>query len=399
MLGDGKTAALVSLRGSIDWMCLPTFDSAACFARLLGTPDNGRWLLTVRDATTVTRRYLDDSFVLETTYETPDGTAVAQETMPLNDGRADLVRRLVCTRGQRRGRARVDRPVRLRRDRAVGAAHHRRRRERRDPGDRRPRLAAAARRPAAHGRTTTGTPTGSRCRQGESVELALTWTRSWDPVPPRLTIADRIDSTRIAWGLWARSCAYQGSYREAVVRSLLVLRLLTDSETGGIVAAATTSLPEDFGGERNWDYRYCWLRDAAMTLEALLEHGYREEATEWRDWLLRAVAGRLVGPADHVPRRRRAGPAGAGARPPGGLRRLTPGPGRERGRRPGAERRARRGDVRPRARARRQGCAETDDSWSLQRHLVDDLLERWRRARTAASGRSAASRGTSRTRR
>ena len=116
---------------------------------LLGTPDNGRWLLTVRDATTVTRRYLDDSFVLETTYETPHGTAVAQETMPLNDGRADLVRRLVCTRGQRRGRARVGRPVRLRRGRAVGAPHHRRGRRRRDPGDRRSGLAAAARRPAA----------------------------------------------------------------------------------------------------------------------------------------------------------------------------------------------------------------------------------------------------------
>ena len=132
-------------------------------------------------------------------------------------------------------------------------------------------------------------------REGDSVELALTWTRSWDPVPPRLTIEDRIDTTRVGWGLWARSCAYKGSYREAVVRSLLVLRMLTDSETGGIVAAATTSLPEDFGGERNWDYRFCWLRDAAMTLEALLEHGYVDEATEWRDWLLRAVAGN---PAD-----------------------------------------------------------------------------------------------------
>ena len=129
-------------------------------------------------------------------------------------------------------------------------------------------------------------------REGESVELSLTWSRSWDPVPPRLSIPDRLDQTRIRWGLWARSSAYQGTYRETVVRSLLVLRLLTDQETGGIVAAPTTSLPEDFGGERNWDYRFCWLRDAAMTLEALLEHGYDEEATDWRGWLLRAVAGR-----------------------------------------------------------------------------------------------------------
>ena len=147
-------------------------------------------------------------------------------------------------------------------------------------------------------------------------------------MPPRLTIADRIDATRIEWGLWARSCEYHGSYREAVVRSLLVLRLLTDSETGGIVAAATTSLPEDFGGERNWDYRYCWLRDAAMTLEALLEHGYRDEATEWRDWLLRAVAG---GPADLQIMYRVDGGRDLPERELdhlAGLRGLAPGPGR-----------------------------------------------------------------------
>ena len=287
VLGDGKTAALVSLRGSVDWMCLPTFDSAACFARLLGTSDNGRWLLTVRDATSVTRRYLDDSFVLETTYETADGTAVAQETMPLNDGRADLVRRLVCTRGTvevehewvvRFGYGSVEPWVRRVTDdagndaiRAIAGPDSLLLR-----GDRLPV-------PDDHRHADRFT-----LREGESVELALTWTRSWDPVPPRLTIEDRIDSTRISWGLWARSCAYTGSYREAVVRSLLVLRMLTDSETGGIVAAATTSLPEDFGGERNWDYRFCWLRDAAFVMNALLQLGCAPEADAFFWWLMHA---------------------------------------------------------------------------------------------------------------
>ena len=169
VLGDGKTAALVSLRGSIDWLCLPTFDSAACFARLLGTPDNGRWLLTVRDATTVTRRYLDDSFVLETTYETPDGHRRragdhAAQRRPRGPGApARLHPR------QRRGRARVGGAVRVRRRRAVGAAHHRRRRERRDPGDRRPGLAAAARRPAAHaGRPPARRPVHAAARASRS---------------------------------------------------------------------------------------------------------------------------------------------------------------------------------------------------------------------------------------
>ena len=377
VLGDGKTAALVSLRGSVDWMCLPTFDSAACFARLLGTPDNGRWLLTVRDATTVTRRYLDASFVLETTYETPRGTAVAQETMPLNDGRADLVRRLVCTRGSvevehewvvRFGYGAVVPWVRRITDeqgddaiQAIAGPDSLLLR-----GDRLPR-------PVDHRHADRFT-----LQEGESVELALTWTRSWDPVPPRLTIADRIDSTRIEWGLWAAGCAYQGSYREAVVRSLLVLRLLTDSETGGIVAAATTSLPEDFGGERNWDYRFCWLRDAAMTLEALLEHGYREEATGWRDWLLRAVAGRSsdlqimyrVDGGRELPERELDHLEGyAGSRP---VRVGNAAVGQVQN------------DVLGEVMcalelAREAGLRETDDSWSLQRNLVDDLLGRWRR--------------------
>jgi len=376
VLGDGATAVLVSRRGSIDWMCLPTFDSAACFARLLGTPQNGRWLLTVLGATSVTRRYLDDSFVLETTYMTPTGKAVALEAMPLNDGRADIVRRLECTDGQ----VEVDHEwiVRFGYGAIVPWVHH-----------------VTDVEGAATIRAIAGPDSlllrGDRLpkaddhrhadrftlRAGESVELALTWTRSWEPVPPRLTIPDRLDQTRIAWALWARDCAYQGPYREAVVRSLLVLRLLTDQATGGIVAAPTTSLPEDFGGARNWDYRFCWLRDAAMTLEALLEHGYVEEATDWRGWLLRAVAG---SPSDlqimyrvdggrELPERELDHLAGyAGSRP---VRVGNAAVGQMQN------------DVLGEVMcalelARGAGLAETDDSWSLQRHLVDDVLDHWR---------------------
>ncbi|MDM7831084.1 glycoside hydrolase family 15 protein [Cellulomonas edaphi] len=376
VLGDGRTAALVSLRGSVDWLCLPGFDSAACFAALLGTPEHGRWLLTVPDATDVSRRYLEDSFVLETTYRSPTGTAVVLETMPLGDGRADLVRRIECTEGRvevqhvwtvRFGYGDIepwinhvtdgDRDVALRAIAGPDALLLR--------GDRLPR-------PSDHHHEDTFT-----LQAGESAELALTWIPSWVPVPPRLTIPDRIDATRIAWGLWARSSEYQGSYREAAVRSLLVLRLLTDIETGGIVAAPTTSLPEDFGGSRNWDYRYCWLRDAAMTLEALLEHGYRDEATEWRDWLLRAVAG---DPADLQIMYRVGGGRDLPERELGHL------PGYA-GSRPVRIGNAAVGQVQndvlgevmcALALARDCGLTDTADSWSLQRHLVDDLVGHWR---------------------
>jgi len=376
VLGDGRTAALVSLRGSVDWLCLPGFDSAACFAALLGTPEHGRWLLTVPDAEHVSRAYLDDSFVLETTYRSATGTAVVRETMPLGDGRADLVRRIECTEGRvdvhhewtvRFGYGDIepwvnhvtddDGVVALRAIAGPDALLLR--------GDRLPT-------PRDHHHEDE-----FMLHAGESVELALTWIPSWSPVPPRLTIPDRIDTTRIEWGLWARSSDYQGSYREHVVRSLLVLRLLTDSDTGGIVAAPTTSLPEDFGGSRNWDYRYCWLRDAAMTLEALLEHGYRDEATEWRDWLLRAVAGdpadlqimyRVDGGRDLPERELSHLPGYAGSAPV---------------RIGNAAVSQVQNDVLGEvmcalALARDRGLEDTPDSWSLQRHLVNDLVTHWR---------------------
>ena len=378
VLGDGRTAALISRHGSVDWLCLPAFDSPAFFAALLGSPEHGRWLLTVEDATEVTRRYQGDSFVLETTYVTPTGTAVVTEAMPLGDERADLVRRLEV----------LDGTVTVRHEWIVrfeyGAIHPWVRRV--TDRDGRPGIRAIAG-PDALLLRGTRLPVASDHRHtdrfdlsaGEEVELTLTWTRSWDPVPAGLPVGERVEGTRIRWAQWANSCAYDGPYRDAVVRSLLVLRMLTDGTTGGIVAAATTSLPETFGGERNWDYRFCWLRDAAMTLEALLEHGYRSEATDWRDWLLRAVAGdpanlqimyRLDGgrdmdekELDHLPGHSRSRPVRIGNAAVEQMQLDVL------------------GEVMSALHlARTAGLEDTPDSWSLQRLLVNDLVRTWQHA-------------------
>ncbi len=376
VLGDGATAALVSRRGSIDWLCLPGFDDAACFAGLLGDERHGRWLLTVPGAHTVTRRYLDDSFVLETTYTATSGTAVVTDAMPIGDGRSDVLRRVTCTAG--RVDVQHEWVVRF----GYGAIEPWVSRVRDDAGDKCIRAVAGPdslllrgdRLPSARNRRHADE---FRLTAGQTVELSLTWTPSWCALPERLTIDDRLDATRVRWAIWAHSCRYEGAYRDLVVRSLLVLRLLTDSETGGIVAAPTTSLPEDFGGARNWDYRYCWLRDAAMTLEALVEQGYQDEAREWRDWLLRAVAGdpadlqimyRVDGGRDLPERELAHLPGYAGSRP---VRIGNAAVGQVQN------------DVLGEVMcaldlAREAGITDTAASWSLQCHLVDDLLTHWR---------------------
>lgn len=375
VLGDGHTAALVSRHGSVDWLCLPRFDSDACFAALVGTPEHGRWSLTVPDAE-VHRAYRPDSFVLETRYRSATGEAVLTDAMPVADQRSDLVRRVVCTSGE----------VVLEHEWTVRFGHGAlvpwvaRARD----ADGRDMIRATAgpdslvlrgdRLPHADGPRHTDRFT---LRAGESVELSCTWVPSWRPVPPRLTITDRVDETALMWGRWARACTYAGAYREAVVRSLLVLRLLTDVTTGGVVAAVTTSLPETPGGERNWDYRYCWLRDAALTLVALLEQGYRREAERWRDWLVRAVAG---SPSDVQPVYRLDGgrripeshldhlPGYAGSRP---VRLGNAAVGQ-------VQHDVLGGVMTALALARDHGMAETADTWSLQRHLVDALARTWR---------------------
>ena len=376
VLGDGTTAALVSRTGSVDWMCLPRFDSPACFAALLGGPEHGRWLLTVRGATQITRRYLDESFVLETTYVTASGTAVVLEAMPLGDDRADLIRRLEVRSGTvtvehewvvRFGYGAFEPWVHRIRD----ADGHASIRAIAGPdslvlrGDRMPR--ASGRRHHDEFELSAG----------EAVEFAVTWIPSWSPVPPQLSIPERLEATRIRWGQWARTCEYEGPYRAAVVRSLLVLRMLTDADTGGIVAAPTTSLPEQLGGERNWDYRYCWLRDASMTLGALLDYGYRAEATDWRDWLIRAVAGSpkdlqimygVDGRRDLPERVLDHLPGYAGSRPV---------------RIGNAAVSQVQNDVLGEVMsalqlARQSGLEDSADSWSMQRKLVADLERRWR---------------------
>jgi GH15 family glucan-1,4-alpha-glucosidase len=287
LIGDLHTAALVDRRGSIDWLCFPRFDSGACFAALLGDADNGRWLLAPVDDGTPTRRYLHDTLVLETTWETDDGAVRVLDFMPPRDDLPDLIRIVEGVRGS----------VRMRSELVI----------RFDYGHILPwvrnvdgtRLAVAGadalafRTPAdTHGE---GMRTISEIvvEEGERVPFALAWYPSHADPPPPVDPERALADTESFWRDWngLRTSALPEEWREIVARSLMVLKALTYAPTGGIVAAPTTSLPEWIGSVRNWDYRYCWLRDATLTLLALLNAGHVEEATHWRRWLLRAVAG------------------------------------------------------------------------------------------------------------
>ncbi|WP_372728487.1 glycoside hydrolase family 15 protein [Nocardioides sp.] len=290
MIGDRRTAALVGRDGSIDWLCLPRFDSPACFAALLGTEEHGRWLLCpVEEGVDVQRRYRGASGVLETTFTTSTGVFTVTDLMPQGDDRADVVR---IVRGVS-GRVSVHHEWRVRFDYGHVA-----------PWVRREVICGE------HVITAIGGPDklilrGPRLpvaedhRHVDVFELVageeLVFSTTWIPSHRRLDslgdLRHRLEETIAADESWAGSCPRDVPHAAIVERSLLTLRLLTHEATGGIVAAPTTSLPEDFGGERNWDYRYCWLRDAALTLESLVRAGFTEEAMLWRDWLLRAVAG------------------------------------------------------------------------------------------------------------
>jgi len=289
LISDCHSAALVGRDGSIDWLCLPRYDSASMFGALLGTEDHGRWLLAPADPTaTSTRSYVGETFVLATTWTTGTGTVEVTDFMPHGDGRADVVR---TVRGLS-GTVEMLQDLRLRFDYAATMPWVRQLRHEHSPGliavagpdavvVRGPALHAADHRHEARFTVTAG----------ESVTVQLTWYPSHLALPPALDVPDVYADTVAWWAAWADSCTHEGPFRAAVVRSLLVLRALTHETTGGIVAAATTSLPELSGGSRNWDYRYVWLRDASLTLEVLLSHGYEAEAEAWRGWLLRAIAG------------------------------------------------------------------------------------------------------------
>jgi GH15 family glucan-1,4-alpha-glucosidase len=287
LIGDCHTAALVGRDGSIDWLCFPRFDSGACFAALLGTPQHGRWLVApTGHVRSTTRSYRGDTLVLDTTFETDEGAVTVTDCMPVRSNQADLVR---LVRGVR-GRVRMRTELIVRFD--YGSITPWVRRE--NGGVRAiagPDTIEVRTPVVLHGEhwTTVGE---FDVEDGQEVPFVLHWHRSHDEAPPSLDAGEAVQATVDWWSEWAARCTYTGEYREAVVRSLITLKALTYAPTGGIVAAATTSLPEHIGGTRNWDYRYCWLRDATFTLMALIQCGYTDEARAWRKWLLRAVAGR-----------------------------------------------------------------------------------------------------------
>ncbi len=290
VVGDTGTAALIGLDGSVDWLCLPRFDSAACFAALLGEPRHGRWLIGPVGAARSSRRYVGDSFVLETVHVTETGVVRITDVMPLADDRADLVRRIEGVSGT----------VTMRHEWIVRFGYGKIRPwvSRGKDHDGQPIITAIAGpdKLVLRGTRLPKAKDGAHVDEfdvtaGETLTFTSTWLHSHYPVPGMIDVDRRIAETLFLSERWAGVCDYQGRYREQVVRSVLVLRLLTHGGTGGIVAAPTTSLPEEIGGERNWDYRYCWLRDASLTLDALLSSGYHDEVELWRDWLLRALAG------------------------------------------------------------------------------------------------------------
>ncbi len=286
LLGDMQTAALVSRLGSVDWLALPRFDSGACFAALLGDETNGRWLLAPKAGGECTRRrYRDDTLILETEWDTPGGTVRVTDFMPPRGEAPDIVRIVEGVRGQ------VEMVTELTVRFDYGSVLPWARQV--DDG-----LRMVAGPDSLHLATEVRMRATDRAHRGEflisageRVPFVLTWQASHLPRPRPVRPEEALKDTLGFWGDWIEQVQYDGEWRDAVVRSLIVLKALTYAPTGGIVAAATTSLPEAIGGNRNWDYRYCWLRDATMTLQALLYAGCHEEAKAWSDWLLRAVAG------------------------------------------------------------------------------------------------------------
>jgi GH15 family glucan-1,4-alpha-glucosidase len=289
LIGNARTAALVSRDGSIDWLCLPRFDSPACFAALLGTPENGRWIVgPAEPAAQVSRRYLDGTAILETRFETATGVVTLTDFMPPppDDHQIDLVR---IVRGES-GSVAMQTNVLLR----FGYG-------RTVPWVRRRKFGVSAIAGPDEVLLRTEVPLrgeGFSTRSefmvhaGDSLSFVLHWRPSHRHSIIHRDPEELLRDYEAMWRSWSGRCTNTGPWREAVVRSLITLKLLTFYPTGGIVASPTTSLPEAIGGPRNWDYRYCWIRDATFTLYALMNCGYSEEARGWREWLLRAAAGK-----------------------------------------------------------------------------------------------------------
>ncbi|WP_433456497.1 glycoside hydrolase family 15 protein (plasmid) [Streptomyces sp. CA-142005] len=287
IIGGLRSAAMVGRDGSIDWLCCPRFDSQALFAALLGTPDNGRWRLAPAGAGTCSRRsYLGDTLILQTVWDEPGGCVHVLDFMTPSESHGPQVMRIAeCVSGSvnmrselclRFGYGQFAPWMRKVDGGYVGVA-----------GPDAVWLASDVEQHGDHERTLAD----FRLRAGQQAGFVFTWNSSHLPRPQQRTPQTVLAATREYWERWLADCTYEGPWRDAVTRSLLTLKALTYEATGGIVAAATTSLPEELGGVRNWDYRYCWLRDATLTLSALLRTGFRREAEAWREWLARAVAG------------------------------------------------------------------------------------------------------------
>ncbi|MBS0560933.1 MAG: glycoside hydrolase family 15 protein [Proteobacteria bacterium] len=291
LIGDCRSAALVSRTGSIDWLCWPRFDSPACFAALLGRAEHGRWRIAPAAEASASRRYLPGTLILETVFETAQGSVALIDFMDYDGDGARLPASVVRIVEGRSGAVDMRLDLALRFD--YGAA-----------------IPWVTRLPEGGGMQAVAGPdmTVLRCAvplrgqgfttvadftvaAGERAAFVLTHGASQLPPPPPVDAGEALERTRAFWTEWSGRCAYQGPWRNAVLQSLRTLKALTYAPTGGVVAAPTTSLPEQLGGERNWDYRFCWLRDATFTLLAMLKAGYRDEARAWGAWLRRAVAG------------------------------------------------------------------------------------------------------------
>ena len=288
LIGDCETAALVGLDGSIDWLCWPAFDSDACFAGLLGTRKHGRWLIApAEEIKKTSRRYRGDTLILETRFETANGVVALIDFMPPRGNASDVVRLVRGVSGK--VKMRMELIIRF----GFGADV---------PWVKKSEDGTALLAICGPDMTVLRTPVETRGEdlttvadfevgEGQSVPFVLTYGPSHLPVPAPIDPAYALQDTENFWTEWCSRCCYEGFGRDLVVRSLITLKALTYGPSGGIVAAPTTSLPEKLGGQRNWDYRFCWLRDATFTLLALMNSGYTEEAVAWHNWLLRAAAG------------------------------------------------------------------------------------------------------------
>ncbi len=292
LIGDCETAALVSREGSIDWLCWPTFSSSACFAALLGTAGNGYWRVRPKgDVLATTRRYQPGTMIVETTFTTADGEVCLTDFMPPRGNHSDVVR---IVRGVR-GRVKMRMDLVLRFDYGLTIPWVTRQEQEliAVAGPNMAVLRSQCMSGAAaelHGEDLT-TVSDFTLRKGDEVCFTLTYGSSIEPPPEPVPVEDALKDTQKFWREWSGRSTYTGEYAEAVERSLMTLKAMTYRPTAGVVAAVTAGLPERIGGERNWDYRYCWLRDTSFTLLALLGTGYTEEAVQWRQWLLRAIAG------------------------------------------------------------------------------------------------------------